>query len=179
MTFPHIWLAQKNIIDIKRGNITHYLILEWMDAIEKATLLANVKISSLVKPLDVVWLWVWCCWQPQLFDDLSWDDILLVVVINNEMKLGPLHPYLWMEEAFPLFGIYWFFYLNCCGCDSNSGFYVDDLSIFNILWIVLWIRVRLHVFDLGHQWLFRATFIGVVPGDFVEVTPLPSVILRI
>jgi hypothetical protein len=33
MMFPHIWLAQKNIIDIKRGNITHYLILEGLDAI--------------------------------------------------------------------------------------------------------------------------------------------------
>jgi hypothetical protein len=33
MTFPHIWLAQKNITDIKRGNITQYLILEGMDAI--------------------------------------------------------------------------------------------------------------------------------------------------
>lgn len=32
MTFPHIWLAQNNITDIKRGNITHYLILEGMDA---------------------------------------------------------------------------------------------------------------------------------------------------
>jgi hypothetical protein len=60
MTFPHIWLAQKNITDIKKRNITHYLILEGMDAIGQATLLADVKISSLVKPHDVVWLQVWC-----------------------------------------------------------------------------------------------------------------------
>jgi hypothetical protein len=33
MAFPHIWLAQNNITDIKRENITHYLILEGMDAI--------------------------------------------------------------------------------------------------------------------------------------------------
>jgi hypothetical protein len=44
MTFPHIWLAQKNITNIKRGNITHYLILEGMDAIGHATLLADMKI---------------------------------------------------------------------------------------------------------------------------------------
>jgi hypothetical protein len=54
MTFPHIWLAQNNITDIKRGNITHYLILEGMDAIGQETLLANTKILSLVKPPDVV-----------------------------------------------------------------------------------------------------------------------------
>jgi hypothetical protein len=71
MTFPHIWLAQNNITDIKRGNITHYLIFEGMDAIGHATLLANVKISFVVKPLDVVWLWVWCCQKPQMFDELS------------------------------------------------------------------------------------------------------------
>jgi hypothetical protein len=33
MTFPHIWLAQNNITNIKRGNITYYLILEGLDAI--------------------------------------------------------------------------------------------------------------------------------------------------
>jgi hypothetical protein len=33
MTFPYLWLAQNNITDIKRGNITHYLILEGLDAI--------------------------------------------------------------------------------------------------------------------------------------------------
>jgi hypothetical protein len=64
MTFPHIWLAQNNITEIKRGNITLYLILEGMDAIGHATLLADVKISFLVKPPDVVWLQVWCCRQP-------------------------------------------------------------------------------------------------------------------
>jgi hypothetical protein len=42
-------------------NITHYLILEGMDAIGQVTLLADTKISSLVKPPDVVWLRVWCC----------------------------------------------------------------------------------------------------------------------
>jgi hypothetical protein len=33
MTFPHIWLDQNNIKNIKRGNIANYLILEGMDAI--------------------------------------------------------------------------------------------------------------------------------------------------
>ena len=71
MTFPHIWQAQNNIIDIKKGNITHYLIIEGLDAIEQATLLADTKISSLVNPLDVVWLQVWCFRQPQLYNDLN------------------------------------------------------------------------------------------------------------
>jgi hypothetical protein len=53
--FPHIWLAQKNITYISWGNITHYLILEWMDSIGHATLLVDAKIYSLVKPPDVVW----------------------------------------------------------------------------------------------------------------------------
>jgi hypothetical protein len=71
MTFPHIWLAQNNITDIKRGNITHYLILEGMDAIGHATLLDDMEISSMVKPHDVVLLEVWCCQKPQLFDDIN------------------------------------------------------------------------------------------------------------
>jgi hypothetical protein len=47
-------LDQNNITDIKRGNITHYLILEGMDAIGQATLMADIEISSLLKPPDVV-----------------------------------------------------------------------------------------------------------------------------
>ena len=71
MMSPHIWLAQNNITDNKRGNITHYLILEVMDAIGHVAVLDDTKISSLVKPLDVVWLQVWCCRQPQIFEKLS------------------------------------------------------------------------------------------------------------
>jgi hypothetical protein len=33
MMVPYIWLAPQKITDIKRGNITHYLILEGLDAI--------------------------------------------------------------------------------------------------------------------------------------------------
>jgi hypothetical protein len=38
-----------------------------------------------------------------------------------------------MEEALPLFGIYWFLWLNCCGRDSSSRVCVNDLlfSIFS------------------------------------------------
>ena len=46
MMFPHIWLVQRNITDIKRGNITHYLILEGMDAIGQVTLLVDGKIGE-------------------------------------------------------------------------------------------------------------------------------------
>jgi hypothetical protein len=70
MVLPHIGLAQNNITDIQWGNITQYLILEGLDVVGHATLLADMKISSLAKPPDVVWLWVWSCWQFQLFDDL-------------------------------------------------------------------------------------------------------------
>ena len=51
--------------------MTHYLILEGLDAIGQAALLADMEISSLVKPYDVEWLRVCCCQQPQLFDGLS------------------------------------------------------------------------------------------------------------
>jgi hypothetical protein len=71
MTFPHIWLAQNNITDIKRGNITHYLILEGLNAIGQVALLADTEIPSLAEPPDVLRFWVRCCRQPQLFDDLS------------------------------------------------------------------------------------------------------------
>lgn len=178
MTSPHIWLTQNNIKNIKRSNIAHYLILEGLDAIGQVALLADTKISSLVKPPDVVWLHVWCCRQPQL-EGLSWDEVLLAVVINNEMQWCPLHPHLWMDEALPLFKIYWFFWLNCCDRESGSGVCVDDLTIFNNFWIGFRIRVRLRVFDLDHQLMFRVTFISVVPGKFLEVTPLPSVIIHL
>jgi hypothetical protein len=56
MVFPHIWLVENNITDIKRGNITHYFMLEGMDSIGHATLLADAKISSLVKPPNVLWI---------------------------------------------------------------------------------------------------------------------------
>ena len=144
-----------------------------MDAIGKVTLLAETEISSLLKPADVVWLWVWFCRQPQLFNGLSWDEVIMDIVINKYMQWCPLHPHLWVEEALFLFRIYWFFSLNCCVRDSGSGVYVDDVSIFNILLIRFSIRVRLHGFDLDDQWLFRVTFIGVVPVDFVEVTLFP------
>jgi hypothetical protein len=71
MTFPHIWLAQNNITNIKGGNITHYLILEGLEAIGQAPLPTDTKIVSPVKPPDVVWLWVWCCRKLELFDDLN------------------------------------------------------------------------------------------------------------
>jgi hypothetical protein len=44
----------------QEGNITHYLILEGLDAIGHVTLLANMEISSHVNPVNVVWLRVWC-----------------------------------------------------------------------------------------------------------------------
>jgi len=133
MTSLDVFLDQKNITDIKRGNITHYLILEGMDSIGHATLLADIEISSMVKPPDVVWLWVWCFWQPHIFDCLSLDEVLLPVIINNEMERGPLHPHLWMKDAFPLFRIYWFFWLNCCGHNNINGVCIHHLSVFNIL----------------------------------------------
>jgi hypothetical protein len=43
MMFPHIWSAQNNITDIKRGNIINYLILERMYAIGQATLLVDAR----------------------------------------------------------------------------------------------------------------------------------------
>ena len=133
MTSLDTWLDQKNITDIKRGNNTHYLILEGMDSIGHGTLLAYTEILSVVKPPDVVWLWVCCFRQTHLFDRLSWDEVLLPVIINNEMEQGPLHPHLWMEDALPLFRIYWFFWLNCCGRDSRNGVCIDHPSVFNIL----------------------------------------------
>jgi hypothetical protein len=72
MVLPHIWLSQKNITDIQRGNITQYLILEGLDVVRHATLLVDTKISSLAKTPDVVCLWVCRCWQFQLFDDFRY-----------------------------------------------------------------------------------------------------------
>jgi hypothetical protein len=54
-----------------------------MDSIGHATLLADMDISSLVKPPDVVWLQVWSCRQPKVFDDLNLDDVLLAASISN------------------------------------------------------------------------------------------------
>jgi hypothetical protein len=56
----------------------------------------------------------------------------MVTSINNEMKWGPLHPHVLMEEVLLLFKIYWLISLNCFGHDNISGVYVDDLYFFNI-----------------------------------------------
>ena len=82
-----------------------------------------------------------------------------------------------MKKTLPLFRICCFFWLNCCGCDNNSGVCVNDLFSPIIFWIRFWIMVRLLVYDLSHQWLFWATFISVVPGAFVELEPFSSVLL--
>ena len=107
----------------------------------------------------------------------SVDAVLLASAINNKMQRGPLHPHLWMKKVLPFFKICWFFWLNCRGRNNSSGVCVNDLSFTSIFRIWLWIRVRLLVFDIGHQWLFWATFVGVVPEDFVEITPFSGVLL--
>ena len=111
--------------------------------------------------------------NPKLFDDLTAEMRFFWLPLSTiEMQWGPLHPHLWMEEVFPLFRIYWFFWLNCYSHDNSSGVCIDDLSIFNIFWIGFY-ESGFGSLSLisSHQWLFRVTFIGVVPGDFVEVTP--------
>ena len=63
-------MAQKNIKKYKWSNITQYLVLEGLDSIWKVTLLADVEISTLDEPPNVVWLWVGHCRQLQLLDNL-------------------------------------------------------------------------------------------------------------
>jgi hypothetical protein len=70
MTFPHIWLAIKNIKNFKWGNFTQYLILEGLDAIRQVTFLVDVEISTLDEPLEIVWMWMCCCWKFQSLHDL-------------------------------------------------------------------------------------------------------------
>jgi hypothetical protein len=43
-------LAQKNIKNFKEGDITQYLIFEWIDAIGQVTLLVNEEIAPLEEP---------------------------------------------------------------------------------------------------------------------------------
>ena len=97
--------------------------------------------------------------------------------IKNKMKRGPLHSHLWMKKALPLFRICWFFWLNFCGRDNSSGVYVNDLSFTRIFKIWFWIKVWLPDFDLGHQWLFWATFLSVVLGNILEIAPFFDVLL--
>jgi hypothetical protein len=63
-------LAQKNIKNIKRGNITQYLVFEALDVVQKLTLLANAEIASFVEPSNGVGLWVWRCQQGRPLEDL-------------------------------------------------------------------------------------------------------------
>jgi hypothetical protein len=77
-------LAQKNITNFKRRNITQYLIFEGLDAIWQSTLLADAKITSLVKPSNGVGLWVRYCGKGQPLDDLCRDEVLMATTINDE-----------------------------------------------------------------------------------------------
>jgi hypothetical protein len=63
MTFPQIRLAQKNITNFERRNITQYLIFEGLDVVRQSTRLADAEIASLAEPSNGVGLWVWRCRQ--------------------------------------------------------------------------------------------------------------------
>jgi hypothetical protein len=56
-------MVQKNITNFKGRNITQYLIFEWLDIVQQATLLADVKIASLIEPFDGAGLRVRHCQQ--------------------------------------------------------------------------------------------------------------------
>jgi hypothetical protein len=60
MSPPQVWFSSQYNRKFKRIKVTRYLIREGLDAIGKATLLADAKISSFVKPPDGVRLWM-CC----------------------------------------------------------------------------------------------------------------------
>jgi hypothetical protein len=65
------------------------------------------------------------------------------------MKWGPLYSHLLMEESLPLLRI--LFWLDCCSYNSSSKFYINDLSPFIILCIIVQVEVQLFVFELDHQ----------------------------
>jgi len=54
MVLPKIWLFENNITNFIGRNITQYLIFERLDVVGKMTLLADIKISSVVKLTDGV-----------------------------------------------------------------------------------------------------------------------------
>jgi hypothetical protein len=63
-------LAQKNIINFERRNITQYLIFEELDGVGYSELLVDAEIASLAEPSNGVGLWVWRCRQGQPLDDV-------------------------------------------------------------------------------------------------------------
>jgi hypothetical protein len=87
-------LSQKNITNFKGSNITQYLIFEWFDAIQNATLLADVKITSLTEPSDGVGLWMWSCRKVYPLEYLFQDEVLLAIAINDEVQWSSFHPHL-------------------------------------------------------------------------------------
>jgi hypothetical protein len=61
MMFPYIRLAQKNVTNFERSNITEYLTFERLDVVRQSTLLADAEIASLAEPSNGVGLWVRHC----------------------------------------------------------------------------------------------------------------------
>ena len=86
---------------------------------------------------------------------------------------------LMVGDVTPLLKIIWLFWLDYCSCENICGFCINYISPSIIVWIGVWFRARFCFFDLSYQWLFWATFIDVVPRYFVEVAPLPSVLLHL
>jgi hypothetical protein len=78
-------LAQKNITNFERGNITQYLIIEGLDVVWKSTLLADVDVSSFVEPSNVVGMPMRHCWQGDSPSNLYCDEVL-ATAIDDEMQ---------------------------------------------------------------------------------------------
>ena len=78
-------LAEKNITNFERRNITQYLVFEGLDVVRQSTLLANAEIASLAEPSNGVGLWMRCCQNGHTIDDLCLDEVLLATAINDEV----------------------------------------------------------------------------------------------
>jgi hypothetical protein len=105
---PHKWLAPKKITDIKRGNITHYLILEGITTIGQGTLLADMEIASLVKPPNVVWMQVWFFDNPKYLTtlvDMRFFRLSLSTMKCNEVPFT--HIYEWKRSSPSSISIYY------------------------------------------------------------------------
>jgi len=140
-------------------------------------MLVDTDISSLMKPVDGVGLWVRLHWKVQP----RWPLLKLgsFEIVDNEVNQISLDPHLRVKEVFPFLWFFWFTWPNFGGGDCGIRFKINNFLPSFRIWLKIIIDLWLGILHLNHEGLLGATFIGIVPRNFMVLTPFSCVFLHL